>query len=822
MKEEKSNSSEIDNKCEEPELTEKDEDYQDISKQEIIHNLRTHEIELENQNEELRKTQLKLESLRDKYFNLFNFAPVGYFTIDKNGIILEANLTGANLLGVEGRRDLIKKSFSCYVAEDYQDVFYSHRKRLFKTSESQVCELKLVKKYGVQFYARLKSSVVKDSEGNFSQFRTAITDITENKQKNEKLEFQANILSQVKDVVIVVDNEERITYLNQAAAEKYNIEQDEVLGYKLTKLYQYKWLKPEHEREAYTSLKEKGYWNGKNIHIKKNGEEIIVESTVSVLKDDSGQNTGMLAVIRDITEQEQIEKTLQRERDKFINILESMKDGVYIINQEYDIEYVNPSLREEFGPFEGMKCYEYIDDRDDVCPWCKNKEVFAGKTVHFERYFSKVQKTYDLIETPMENPDESLSKLEIFRDITERKQMEDLLKETNQLLETILDNTHMLVAYLDTEFNFIRVNSAYAESDNKEPSFFPGKNHFELYPHEENEKIFKRVVETGEPYFVYAKPFEYSEHPERGVTYWDWSLIPIKDEDENVTGLVLTLADITERKQAEEELKRYRDHLEKMVKERTEQLRKANRRLGKIIKEQRETEKEILAYQEQLRNLTYELSRVEERERRRVAEYLHDDIGQTLALSNIMLGEIVKSNSSSEELNQEIEQVRDILGQAIEQTRSLTSELYPTLLYKVGLEGTIESLIEEMQERHDILFEFEDDGESKSIDEEISFILFKAVRELLVNIIKHAQADSARVSIRREDDKIRIDVEDDGIGVDTTKLEANSDENSGFGLFNIQERLDYLGGYLKFESKPNDGTKATLVVPIKKGRKNKD
>ncbi|NIQ78404.1 MAG: hypothetical protein GTN93_10000, partial [Anaerolineae bacterium] len=72
-------------------------------------------------------------------------------------------------------------------------------------------------------------------------------------------------------------------------------------------------------------------------------------------------------------------------------------------------------------------------------------------------------------------------------------------------------------------------NRAYAEADDREPSFFPGKNHFDLYPNPENQEIFQRVVETGQPYFTYAKPFEYSEHPERGVSYWDWSLVPIKD-----------------------------------------------------------------------------------------------------------------------------------------------------------------------------------------------------------------------------------------------------------------------------------------------------
>ena len=150
--------------------------------------------------------------------------------------------------------------------------------------------------------------------------------------------------------------------------------------------------------------------------------------------------------------------------------------------------------------------------------------------------------------------------LGIVIDITERKQWEKTLvkselqvRETNQILEAILEHTHMMVAYLDADFNFIWANLAYAETCCREASFFPGKNHFELYPHEENQAIFKRVVQTGEAYFVRAKPFEFPDQPERGVTYWDWSLIPVKDHEGKITGLVFTLAEVTEQIKAEEE-----------------------------------------------------------------------------------------------------------------------------------------------------------------------------------------------------------------------------------------------------------------------------
>lgn len=132
-----------------------------------------------------------------------------------------------------------------------------------------------------------------------------------------------------------------------------------------------------------------------------------------------------------------------------------------------------------------------------------------------------------------------------------RTRYEHQLKSNNQLLETMFEAIDIKVAYLDAEFNFIRVNELYARADEKTPDFFPGKNHFDLYPNAENEAIFRQVVETGEPYTATAKPFEYPDHPERGVTYWDWRLQPIKDDSGKVAGLVFTLNDVTGHKEAE-------------------------------------------------------------------------------------------------------------------------------------------------------------------------------------------------------------------------------------------------------------------------------
>ena len=152
----------------------------------LIHELRVHQIELKMQNEELRRIQGELEKARDRYSHLYDFAPVGYFTVSENGIVMEANLTAATLLGVE-RSALVGSPFSRFVLREDQDILYFHRKRLFETKEPKSCRLRLVKKGSSEFYANLEWMIVEDGDGGLRQIRIVASDITEQKELENKV-----------------------------------------------------------------------------------------------------------------------------------------------------------------------------------------------------------------------------------------------------------------------------------------------------------------------------------------------------------------------------------------------------------------------------------------------------------------------------------------------------------------------------------------------------------------------------------------------------------------------------------------------------------
>lgn len=611
-------------------------------------------------------------------------------------------------------------------------------------------------------------------------------------------------------------------------------------------------------------------------------------------------------------------------------------------------------------------------------------------------------------------------------DITMRKQAEDDVHFNNALLEKVFETTHFCIVYLDRDFNFVRVNKAYAEACGHPVYFFSGKNHFDLYPHAENQAIFGRVVETGEPFTIYAKPFEYPDHPEWGVTYWDWSLHPVKDACGVVEGLVFVLVDVTERKRTEQALKeseqKYRDLFNnalvglavtrisdgKMVacndklaqilgydtpeacvaeyvasehytdphsrqqwvaelqekgevkdcvthvtrcdgapiwvrfsaylppeegciqsvvaditeRKRTEEaLQESQSRLQQIadtiddvfwmtdwttqqtifatsayervlgrtldslydgvegwpdaihpedrqramdrfanlargkkyseeyrvlrpdgsvrwvldrgiplldeagevyrvvgvaqdITERKRVEEEILQNQQQLRSLTMELSVVEERERKRLATILHDDIGQKLASSK-MIVDLQLENELPDSVMKALTQVSRTLEQAAEQAHDLTFDLSTPILYEFGLAKAIGGwLAREVEEKHQVRVTFTDHGIPDAIDEDSAVFIFRSIRELAFNAIKHAQAQKLAVSIAWRDDQIEVEVMDDGRGFDYEVRRENRIKGGGFGLFSIRERLEYMGGRFLIDSEAGRGTRILLGVPV--------
>ncbi len=238
--------------------------------------------------------------------------------------------------------------------------------------------------------------------------------------------------------------------------------------------------------------------------------------------------------------------------------------------------------------------------------------------------------------------------------------------------------------------------------------------------------------------------------------------------------------------------------------------------LNQEIRVRKTAESQVAAYQENLRSLASALSLAEERERRRLAVYLHDQIGHTLALANIKLGELQKAIPLKFPgfPAGELEKTGSLLEQAIRDTRSLTSKISSPILYELGLEAALESLAEQIHQDHGLAVRFHADAAPLPLDDDVRVLLFQAVNELLVNVVKHAQAHNVEISLRREDGNLKVEVGDDGVGFQVPRMGPAREEPCGFGLFSIRERLRPYGGSLEVQSAPGAGTHVILTVPL--------
>jgi signal transduction histidine kinase len=242
---------------------------------------------------------------------------------------------------------------------------------------------------------------------------------------------------------------------------------------------------------------------------------------------------------------------------------------------------------------------------------------------------------------------------------------------------------------------------------------------------------------------------------------------------------------------------------------------KAVHRVVTIIRDitaRKSAEKAVALYQAKLKALASELKIAEERERRRLAAELHDRITQHLAMSKLDLQSLLAS-TEGKKIRQSLTHTIEALTVALEETQALTSELSSPILAVLGLESALSQyLTRVVEKKHRLCTEFHDDGRPKPLSEDVRSILFRDVRELLVNVAKHAKASRVRVSIGRSARQVRVCVQDDGIGFDPDL--TNWDLRRGFGLLSIQEGLERLGGRMVIQSDHTHGTVVTLTAPV--------
>jgi PAS domain S-box-containing protein len=609
--------------------------------------------------------------------------------------------------------------------------------------------------------------------------RGVAIDVTERKKVEEELQESKerfrSLVEATSDLIWEVDQNGVYTYASPKIKDLLGYEPEEIIGKTPFDLM------PADEAERVGAIfrdiksSQRPFERMENINLHKDGRRIVLETSGVPIFDENANLLGYRGIDRNITARKQMERNLQESRLHYRTLFESAPVGIGIATLDGVVLAANKAMCQitgyseaDMGKLNVRDAYENSEQRTLLLKRLQRGEVVQDLEVKLKRkdgtfYYA------NLTIKPITLSGEDVL-LTIQRDITERKQAEEEIKMLSAVVEQSTEG--MAIAGLDGNLTFI--NEAwcrmhgYKSSEKllgKSLAIFHNQEQMENEVKPFNEKVIELGAYSGEVGHITrdGKPFP---------TLMATTLL--KDKQGKPYALAGIAQDITERKEAE---------------------------------------KKLLNYQQQLRSLASKVVLAEEGERRRIATYLHDDIGHALAMCKIKLGPLKKSLSSAGH-DSNLGEVYSLIEQAIECTRSLTFELSPPVLYELGLGAAVEWLIEKVKAEHGILIDFENDALLEIVDEDIKILLFQTMRELLTNVVKHAKAQNAKVSMWGYDGKIQISVKDDGVGFNASQTLSNLGNNAGFGLFDIRERLSHMGGHCDIQSHPGCGTSVTLVAPL--------
>lgn len=485
----------------------------------------------------------------------------------------------------------------------------------------------------------------------------------------------------------------------------------------------------------------------------------------------------------------------EEEKEQQKKILEESLNEIYMFDAEtLCFTYVSKGALSNIGyTMEEMSAMTPLDLKPEldkhsfreILGPLKNKE--KKKTV-FETVHKRADQSLYPVEVHLQLV-EGIYKpvyMAIILDITERKEAEKEKEHLMHVLEESLNEIYMF----DAEtlcFTYINKGALYNIG-------FTMEEMFEMTPldikPEFNLLSFEKMIEPLRNKEKEKIIFE-TVHKRADESQYDVEVhLQLVQEISKPVFLAIIL-DITDRKAAENKILQINESLEKKVEERTASL---------------------VAYQGQLRSLAFQLTKTRENERKRLATFLHDNLGQVLAIGKMEL-ENIKEHKFPDSAADSLKKLEDMMNDSIRYTRELMMDLNPAPSSNQDLTSTISWITQKMK-KYGLDVSVKVEGRPKRLQEEIIDVITRAVRELLYNVVKHAEINKADLTVIHLNRHVQIIVKDEGTGFAYGNMENLPEKMNGFGLFNLQEQLEWFNGSMEIISKPGEGTEVKLLVPV--------
>jgi len=599
-----------------------------------------------------------------------------------------------------------------------------------------------------------------------------------NQESEEK--FQ-KIFEPVSDGLIYLDRTGKILDVNKKAVQIYGGQKKELLGKHFTKLgvFSYKDV-PLLLRKFTNAIKGKA--TGLELTIKnKKGKKIILESSTAFSKKDNRIN-GIIVIVRDITEHKITEKALRESEEKYRNLIENSQDSIAIIDLKGNVLFANKQVENLTGYTLEEGIGMNVRKITPIKYWKRNASLIR-RAVNSEQipYFESVIKRKDGKLVPVESGGQAIFQegkavaIQIItRNITERKQAEEALKESEKRFRELWDNAPVAYHILNTKGIITSVNKTEAKMIGYKPEEMIGKSIFEFVLPEQQAAARRRFHQKISGKHVPRADSRTYVKKDGSPIYVEIDYILERNSKGKINGIRTTMVDITERRQAEEEIKNSR---------------------------------------EELRNLAAHLQSAREEERTLIAREIHDELGQALTALKMDLSLLTsKLPKYQKPLLSRAKSMTSLLDETIQTVKKLYTELRPSMLDDLGLAAAIEWQTEEFQSRTGIKCEVKIEPKEPILDKESSTAIFRIFQEALTNVARHTDASEIKVNLTKKAKTLELRIRDNGGGIAEDKIH----DLQSYGLIGIRERVRFLGGEAKIKGVQNRGTTIAVSIPLHK------
>lgn len=733
---------------------------------------------------EKKEAESRLIESEKRFKELANSAPVMIWMTDNNSRITHINKKWLEFAGLDATGMGYEEWTSFVHPDDIQKVSQQYE-QAFQERTGVTLIYRLRSKQGNYRWVHNISVPRFLSDGSFVGYIGSITDIEEQKRKEEQLRYQATILENVSDIILTSDPNGIIKSWNKAGEKFYGITEQEAVGRPVDEVVQLDYLSVT-KKEVFAQLFQNGFWKGEVAYrSEKSGVKYLL-NTHSLVVDENGERLGVLTVGRDITSNKIAEEKLLQSEAFYRALTANSLDGILLMNEEGTISFCSPSVRHVLGyeaaDVEGRNGFEFVHPEDiplalisfqnEVANSPELKSITVRLLNKDGQWVWCMVRGHSLLNHPYIN-----SIVIYFHDDTLRKHASLALKESEKRFRSLIRDLQIGVFLSDKEGTIIMCNKALSLMLSILEETIIGKSVYGILASD-------MINERGEQVPREKRPLTYalqSRQPVKGAVVGIvhpvtkervWIMMnadPILDEHGELLHVVCSVMDITERKKLEQ----------------------------KLLTDQ-------INYQKRLTQASID---GQEKERREIGKELHDNIGQQLTTIKLFL-DLAKSTADEptvEMVNLSIKGVSDVINEI----RAMSRSLVPHTLKDLGFVDSVTELIDSLSHAHpfQILFEHENFDEER-LKENQKLSLFRIVQEQLNNITKHAKASSISIVLKTTPQKVVLKIKDDGQGFDSKTV------RKGLGFTNIRNRAELFGGRVEIFSKPSEGCLLRVFMPI--------